>query len=57
VFLPWHQRPGFTSIQNYRQNYSFVHYNCYVFYSRQHSVLNKYCKILYSLLTEKYANV
>jgi hypothetical protein len=31
MFLPYCQSPSFTPIQNYRQNYSFVHSNFYVF--------------------------
>jgi hypothetical protein len=31
MFLPWYQRPSFTPIQNYMQNYTFVYSNFYVF--------------------------
>jgi hypothetical protein len=31
MFLPSHQRPSFTPMQNHRQNYSFVYFNFYVF--------------------------
>jgi hypothetical protein len=31
IFLPSCQRPSFTFIQNYRQNYSFIYSNVYVF--------------------------
>jgi hypothetical protein len=30
MFLPWCQRWTFTPIQNHRQNYSFIHCNCYI---------------------------
>jgi hypothetical protein len=48
MFVPWCQRPCFTPIQMYRQNYCLIYSNVYVFQQRK--------RILQSLLqTFKYA--